>query len=67
MFKLTANEVPYVHYQCGCMREFVAEEMYLCIKCVPNKSICRFCLDEDEIESLYCRFCLDVLSASDAS
>ena len=57
MYKLTTFEAPFVHYQCGCMRQFAGEEMYLCFKC--NKSLCRFCLHEDEIETFYCRFCLD--------
>lgn len=65
MFKLTTHEAPFVHYQCGCLRQFVAEEMYLCFKC--NKSICHFCLHEDEIETFHCRFCLDPISAMEAA
>lgn len=47
------------------MRQFSAEEMYLCFKC--NKSLCRFCLHEDEIDTFYCRFCLDPIPAVEAA
>ena len=47
------------------MRQFSGEEMYLCFKC--NKSLCRFCLHEDEIDTFYCRFCLDPIPAVEAA
>ena len=64
MYKLTTFEPPFVHYQCDCKRHFIGDEMYMCNQC--NKSMCRFCLHEDEIEVFYCRFCLDTQSKHDA-
>lgn len=61
---LTTYESPFVHYQCGCGRQFVDIEMYLCFKC--NKSLCKFCVCQDEIETFFCRFCLDTQSQSEA-
>lgn len=34
MYSLTTNEAPFVHYQCGCSRMFIIEEMYYCLKLV---------------------------------
>ena len=63
MYKLTEWRSPYVHYGCGCGREFILEEMYTCIKC--EKGLCRFCLEE-EIDYFFCKFCQDVLSVTEA-
>ena len=57
-------EAPFVHYQCECGRQFIGEEMYLCMKC--NKTMCRFCLHEDEIREYYCRHCLEQVNSFDA-
>jgi len=32
MYQLTTNNAPFVHYQCGCSRMFIEEEMYFCLK-----------------------------------
>lgn len=61
---LTSMEVPYVHYQCGCSRQFIDMEMYICFKC--EKVCCKFCVCQDEIETFYCRFCLDTSSKNEA-
>jgi dynactin-4 len=63
MYRLTEFKAPYVHYKCECGRQFIEEEMYLCVKC--TKGVCRFCLEE-EIEYFYCKFCNDVLSVAEA-
>ena len=55
--QLTTYEVPYVHYGCGCGRQFVGEEHYICFKC--SKTLCQYCISQDEIETFYCRNCLD--------
>lgn len=65
MFKLTTNEAPYVHYQCGCSRTWIGDEMYLCTTC--EKAMCRYCMSEEEIKEFTCRHCLDHVSAVDAS
>ena len=63
MYRLTEYRAPYVHYMCECGRQFIEEEMYICIKCM--KGLCRFCLEE-EIEYFYCKFCNDVLAVTEA-
>ena len=63
MYRLTEFRAPYVHYKCECGRQFIEEEMYICIKC--QKGLCRFCLEE-EIEYFYCKFCNDVLAVTEA-
>ena len=65
MYKLTSNEAPYVHYQCGCSRLFIGEEMYLCTMC--EKSMCRFCMSEEEVKEFTCRHCLDQVATYDAA
>ena len=42
----------YSHIECGCGRQYRAEEMYICYNC--NKILCRFCLSE-EIEYCACK------------
>ena len=64
MYALKTIEAPFVHYQCGCKRQYAGEEMYICFTC--NKTTCRFCIHEDEAVSYYCRFCLDVISEHEA-
>ena len=63
MYRLTEFRAPYVHYKCGCGRQFIEEEMYACLKC--QKGLCRFCLQE-EIEYFYCKYCNDVLPTQEA-
>ena len=64
MFRLTDFRTPYVHYKCGCGRQFMLEELYCCLKCTKAK--CRFCLEED-IDYFYCKNCKDdILSVSEA-
>ena len=63
MFKLTDFRAPFVHYRCGCKREFILEEMYVCVNC--KKGLCQFCLEE-EVDFFYCKFCNDVLSVTEA-
>lgn len=53
-----------MHLVCGCTRQFVGEEFYICFKC--SKILCQFCTSQDEIETFYCRFCLDYCSAYEA-
>jgi len=65
MYSLTSKEAPYVHYQCGCSRVFIGDEMYLCNTC--EKAMCRFCMQEEEIKEFYCRHCLDKVSSYDAA
>ncbi len=63
MWRLTEFRAPYVHYKCKCNRQFIYEEMYICLKCGQAK--CRFCLEE-EVEYFYCKFCQDVLAPMEA-
>ena len=63
MWRLTEFRSPYVHYKCGCNRQFIIEEMYICVKC--QKGLCSFCLEE-EIDYFYCKFCNDVLTVNEA-
>ena len=65
MYKLTSNETPFVHYQCGCSRVFIGDEMYVCNTC--NKAMCRYCMQEEEVKEFYCRHCLDKVSTYDAT
>jgi len=39
---LTTTDAPYVHYQCGCSRQYIDAEMYICFKC--SKILCKYCL-----------------------
>jgi hypothetical protein len=54
---ITTYEAPYVHYMCGCSRQFKDQEMYVCFRC--TKALCKFCVCRDEIETFWCVFCLD--------
>ena len=62
--QLTFFEAPFVHYQCGCNRQFVDQEMYVCFNCC--KPLCNFCTHQDEIETFYCRFCMEIWSKNEA-
>ena len=35
---LTSYEAPFVHYLCGCNRQYVGDDMYICLACA--KSLC---------------------------
>lgn len=63
MWRFSEFKSPYVHYKCSCSRQYIYEEMYICVKC--GKSRCRYCLDE-EVDYFFCKFCNDQLSFTEA-
>jgi dynactin 4 len=64
MLRATSWEVPYVHIECGCEKEWGIEDLYYCYQC--SKVLCPYCVNE-EIDSFYCRTCMENMPATEAN
>lgn len=62
--RATTWEIPFVHLECGCEKEWGLEDLYYCYQC--SRILCPFCVNE-EIDSFYCRNCLENMPATEAN